>query len=284
MDNQNIININFDNILDVALMGVRRSSAFMGFGVNAAIDVGFNKYQLTEITCIQLLPMDLSNESVNQMKQHFLTWIVGCGLRELIESFSIFLDHVYLAITQVAIVKDGLLITIAEKNYRQFQHDGIKDKLATLKNNYNIEPKHPSYIAGINQARNCLTHRRGIVETRDCFGSTTLRINWLGMDMLANMPNEKEFVLELPLKEPVKFEEGGTISVRFVEREVHFKLGELIKMEPKALAEICSYITFEAKEVVNSAINFCKAKGIQVQETDTKREKPSSNGIHENAV
>ena len=77
------ININYDEILDTALKGVRRTVAFLGLGVNAAQDPEFRKYSLTGIAQIQLLPADLGTEAIEDIKTHFLTWVVGCGLREL---------------------------------------------------------------------------------------------------------------------------------------------------------------------------------------------------------
>ncbi len=141
MDGHNLVNINFDTILDVALKGVRRAAAFMGFGVNAATNPDFNKYQLTDITHIQILPENIPLESVIHMKKHFLTWIVGCGLRELIESYSVFLDRIFLALTQVVVIQDNFPNTVAERNYRHFQHEGISGKLTKLKDVYNIESR-----------------------------------------------------------------------------------------------------------------------------------------------
>ncbi len=145
-------------------------------------------------------------------------------------------------------------------------------------------PRNPFYLESINQARNCLTHRRGIVETRDCQDGAELKICWLGMDMVVNTTSGDEFLLDLPLKEPVNLEEGGTVGVRFVERTISFGIGQLIEIEPKALAEICSYLTIEAKEFVRLAINFCITKGVQVLDSNIQQGKASNNGIQADAA
>ena len=83
-------NIGFGKILAVALKGVRRATVFLGLRLNAALDPEFNKYQLTKIAKIQLLPPDVDAQTLTHFKDEFKTWIVGNGLRELIETFSFF--------------------------------------------------------------------------------------------------------------------------------------------------------------------------------------------------
>jgi len=50
--NNESIHIDLDQVLQIALTGVKRASVFMGLGVNAAINDNFNKYQLSEITSL----------------------------------------------------------------------------------------------------------------------------------------------------------------------------------------------------------------------------------------
>jgi hypothetical protein len=51
-----LINLDLDKLLDIALKGVRRAAVFMGLGVNAAIDPDFRSYQLSALTNIQTDP------------------------------------------------------------------------------------------------------------------------------------------------------------------------------------------------------------------------------------
>ena len=88
-------NIDFGKILEVALKGVGRATVFLGFGVNAALDTNFNKYQLTDIAQIQLLPQEVDVQALSHFKDEFKTWLVGNGLRELIETFSVFLERLH---------------------------------------------------------------------------------------------------------------------------------------------------------------------------------------------
>jgi hypothetical protein len=87
--------IDFGKILEVALKGVRRATVFLGLGVNAALDSNFSKYQLTDIAQIQLLPEHVDAKTLSHFKEEFKTWVVGNGLRELVETFSVFLEQLH---------------------------------------------------------------------------------------------------------------------------------------------------------------------------------------------
>lgn len=93
------IEINLDNILDVAIRGVRRAAVFMGLGVNAAMDTKFTNYQLTHLTKLQLVPT-VGPEVISHFKDEFKIWIEANGFRELVETFSNYMD----ALHQVCLV------------------------------------------------------------------------------------------------------------------------------------------------------------------------------------
>ena len=238
--------------------------------MNAAQDPEFKKYSLTGIAQIQLLPADLSTEAIEDIKTHFLTWVVGCGLRELIETFGVFLDQIFQASYQIAIVHENYNIQQAKKDLRKFHHEGVATKLARLRDLFDIGPKHPGYIESINQARNCLTHRRGIVGYRDCNGSEPLVIKWLGVDMIITTNKGEEILLDLTSKEDVYIEDGGIVGLRFVERAINYPLGHLVSIPPKALAEICFFMIGESKETLRSAVDYARRVGVQMASHDPR--------------
>lgn len=125
-------NIDFGKILEVALKGVRRATVFLGFGVNAALDPEFNKYQLTKIAKIQLLPPDVDAQTVARFKEEFKTWIVGNGLRELIETFSVFLERLH----EACLVIQNHLERVSPKDLAEqqanFVRQGLPKKLTEI--------------------------------------------------------------------------------------------------------------------------------------------------------
>lgn len=92
--NPKLINIDLDQIKKIAKKGVRRSALFMGLGLNAAYDENFQKYELTDITQIQIIRPNADSQTLKHYKEEFSLWIISCGLRELIETFAVFLDEI----------------------------------------------------------------------------------------------------------------------------------------------------------------------------------------------
>ncbi|MDH4161157.1 MAG: hypothetical protein OEW15_00500 [Nitrospirota bacterium] len=86
--------IDFDRIKGIALSGIRRAAVFLGLGVNGARNDSLTEYDLAE-TRIKLLPEKLSAQELKDIKQNFEKWIIWNSLRELIESFGIFLDAIH---------------------------------------------------------------------------------------------------------------------------------------------------------------------------------------------
>jgi hypothetical protein len=89
------VNIDFSNIRETARKGVRRTAVFLGLGINAAIDSALRKYELSDISPIHLVPSNVPEETIAHFKTEFGRWIVANGLRELIETFALFLDRTH---------------------------------------------------------------------------------------------------------------------------------------------------------------------------------------------
>jgi len=263
------IQIDLDNILEVAYLGVRRASIFMGLGVNAVLDPNYKAYQLTHITKLQLVPDNANEETLTHFKEEFKTWVEGNGLRELIETYSIFLDALHNACLLVRGSKEGIDIASIATNQDTFQKQGFPNKLSQLRSNYSVGPKHADYMVSLNKARNCLTHRRGIVAKEDADSEKGLKVAWLGMETFVQTPSgERLSLMNIP-PEGVFVKDGGTVCMQFVERVKHFELHSLVRFTTRELGEICWFFQQEAQSTLMSAVEYAKVSGIEVQ---TKKE------------
>jgi hypothetical protein len=103
----------------------------------------------------------------------FQRWAAMVVLRDLIESFSVFLMEVYRDNMQ-AKPTAAYSATLA-----QFERMGIEDQLGILANDFAIDAAWTSRLIAYNKARNCLAHRQGIVGPRDVTDGSELVIRWL---------------------------------------------------------------------------------------------------------
>ena len=263
------ITLDFDKILDVALKGVRRASVFMGLGVNAALDEQFKAYQLSVITNIQLVPENVSDETLSHFKDEFRIWVEAAGLRELSETFASYLDALHHACLVLKTVQAKASTSKIEEKQSSFAMEGIPNKLNILRQRFSVEPEHSSYIVSIGRARNCLAHRRGIVGVNDLRDDKELEIMWLGMDMFVETPSGEKHYLNEPLKEGIYLPNGGTVKIQFVERKRTFSLGAKLTLSTRDLAEICWFYTREAKSAITSAVAFSRKLGVHVAKSET---------------
>lgn len=258
------ITINFDQIKEIADRGVRRTAAFMGLGINAARDGEFKKYQLSNISMIQVLPDTLDDKSIVHLKEEFEKWIISNGLRELIESFGLFLDQMHKACLMMATHKKQINRDDAEKFGPAFEWKGVEDKLNTLKNRFGITSDKEKYFSSINQARNCITHRKGNVGTEDLRDEKTFRLIWWGFNLYAETPSGEKHSLMPPIPEEGFFlKEGGSVNLQVRDKIIEYKLGEIVNLSPNDLGEICFLVQLTTGDIIKSALAYAKKIGVE---------------------
>jgi hypothetical protein len=261
------INVDFDQIREIAQRGVRRAAVFMGLGLNAAYEKDFKDYRLSKITKVELVGSGASDEQIERFKKDFSYWIIGNGLREMTETFNIFLDRLHNACLVLKLVKVGSLsIHEAKAAAKKFHRGGLSDKLVTLKKEFGIEPNNFAYLISINKARNCLTHRRGIVGEPDVGEDRELHLKWRGIEVFIKTPAGEEIPL-LPggIMQPVELHDGGDVMMRFPERAKTFSLGEQLIFTPSELTELCHLVLEETDAINAGGIAFAKKLGIPMQ-------------------
>ena len=262
---QQEINIDFNQIQKAADKTVQRAAAFMGLGLKAAYDENFKSYQLAPITQIEVLPSNLNDDSISHLKREFALWIIAGGLNELIEGFESFLERIHL-IPLVIKLKNGTMTHLeARKERKQFTHGGLKDKFSLLREKHNLILGNTPCLESLAFARNCFTHRHGIVGQVDLKnGESELTVEWKGMEVFVSTPEGEEIpIIPSGEKESIFLKQGGTIKLRpNVVRSCKFSKGQLIHLTPHNLAEICWFIKRTSKEFIQEAQTYVKKQGI----------------------
>lgn len=261
------INVDLDDIREIALKGVRRAAVFMGLGLNAAFNKDFKDYRLSQITKVDLVPPDANDAQIENFKKEFSYWIIGNGLRELIENFHVFLDRLHDGCLLFKVTKvGGSSPQEVQAAGEKFYYVGLSAKLATLKDQFQVESKNLDYLLSINKARNCLTHRRGIVGKPDVGEDGKLHLTWRGLEAFVKTPSGEEITL-IPggLTEPLKLKDGGNVMLRFPERTKTFSLGEQLILTPSDLTEFCQIVAQETDVISKGGLAYARKLGIPNQ-------------------
>lgn len=211
---------------------------------------------------MELIPSNVNDETLTHFKGEFGIWVIANGLREVIESFAVFLDGVHHACQWIALKNQQLQPADAERRDKSFRRKGIKDKLDDLEMRFGIKSNHTQYLVSISQARNCLTHRLGRVGVEDCQEGEGLEVKWLGMEFQIELESGK--VLTADEAFGMVLPEPGTFQLKFVERCKRFPVGSFARFEMEELAEICNFMLDSIRAVTTSAIEYAKSAGIQV--------------------
>ena len=250
------LKIDAKKIQDIALLGVRRAAVFMGLGINAAQDSRFQEYELAHITGIELIPANVDSKTVDHFKSEFQLWIIESGFRELLERFALFLDSIHHHSLLFAINRKEFSPENAKKCQKNFEYEGVAGKLKKLENTFGMNFQHAHYLETLAQARNCLTHRLGIVGEKDCNTNNHFELRWRSFDLLIDAPDRDELVnLVLPIKEPIYFKENGTIKPQIVDRVRRFSKGEKLVVSSKDLAEICHFTITASYDVLTAMMD-----------------------------
>jgi hypothetical protein len=149
---------------------------------------------------------------------------------------------------------------------KAFEQQGFPNKLNLLDAGFSVGPKHAEYLKSLNKARNCLTHRRGIVGQEDFTGGNSLTVLWLGVDLFVETLVGEKHMLNVIPEGGLLLPEGGSVMMQMMERERTFDFGSQVKFSTLDLAEICWFFDREARSALASAVEFAKKSGVIVNE------------------
>lgn len=260
--------LDFDQIWKIGQKGVRRSAAFLGLGVNAARDPGFMKYQLSELTTFRVIPDNISEANISHLKEEFEKWVIVNGLRELVESFAIFLDRIHTACLLMATSKNAIRTEDANTYGVAFERKGIEQKLSIMRNRFGVRTEKETYLASINRARNCITHRNGRVGKEDVSEDNVFRLKWWALNIYVETPTGETHSLTPPYpKEGIFLKDGGTVMIDVTDRVLEHQLGQYVRLSPNDLSEICLLFQLSTDEMLKSTIEYAEGIGIEVRIT-----------------
>jgi len=266
------ITINFDEITEIAKVGVNRAYIFMGFAVNMSLNPHFSDFEVSDSPNLLLVSQNISDSERHEFKGEFANWAIANGLRDLNEYFEVFLDQIYncaLIIESWSIQSAGGEFDNSRNALRvnKFQKIGMVEKFKVLEKELSISIKFAEELLSIKRARNCLTHRLGIVDSKDLTDDNCMIISWRILELYGYEPDGSEYIPPQD-KFPMKFPENSPVKRRFVIQKKSILLGERIIFYPTELKEICLTHLIAIDQVKDSFITFAMQKGVILNYTD----------------
>jgi hypothetical protein len=217
----------------------------------------FEETELRGSLEILVVPEPMPEDVLKNYNEQYVSWILGNGLRDLVEAFAHFLDQIYAAGLTLAPSADQA------KRMKKFEQVSLGAKVKTLKDEFQIEGMYACHFESFVFARNALAHGAGIVRQKHCTDGDALVITWLGLDpsLLASDGNRYE-ANKLPagvqFVEPLRHERPV--------RERRWKVGERVRLTATDLAEITYMASHEAIDVCDALCEFALKQGIRLKQ------------------
>lgn len=282
--------LDLDDISRIALTGINRAYVFLGLGINLVNDDTQHPFHLSGGYHMMLVPEEVSDETYADFKTGFGQWIVGNGLRELIETFEVYLDNMYCVLMKaeswaIAQHNNGCDGKAQAAKFKSFKRLGVMSKLQRLKAEFSIESEFEEELDSIKRARNCITHRLGIVGVEDLKQNQAkqiveqqLVVKWRAAELYGHHTDGSEYIppdynmpIAFPLGSPV-------IKIRFPHKQRAFNIGEILLLSPAELHEICFCFHMVVPQMHKAIIKALQVLGaeIDIKEPITQVEVPEA--------
>lgn len=257
--------IDLEELLECARIGIHRASIFMSLAIETAENPLIRKFDFSKQTKLKIVENTDDDEVLKDYKDEFKNWVIGNSLRELHEGFTEYLEQLNQACLTFGWVAGGFSNKDCDRFHKKFFRDGFPDKLETLRNRFSVSTMHERGLVSLNAARNCLTHRRGIVSLEDANHGAELRLSWRALEIYF-IPAQGEPILNCDFPKSGVDADGGAIESKYVERNCSFSYGQALTLSHLQLAEICFFVDEAVVELANSAVEYARSKGIKIRD------------------
>lgn len=258
-------NIDFAKLQEIAALGIRRASIFMGIATNTArVDPPIS-HVLDDKTQFIVVPSEISEPSQRSLIEEFESWSIGNAFREIVETFSLFLSEAY----GIIHIVDTNSVAGLERAKKRFSFKGgISDHLQIVCDMVGVENRFGPMFVAMNQARNCIAHRRSIVGVED-IPELDQPFNFCWRTRSFVLEDGRDVGLSLQRGEEVYVEKEQALLCVEVERSKLFAMGQQIRLSRHELSEICFVFTIATQMVGQGLVAYVRSKGIRVPEEDT---------------
>lgn len=266
--------VDLDAIANIARVGINRAYIFMGFAVNSARDPNLQDFEVPDGSIYSLVFDDLNDDTRSKLKAEYASWAISNALRDMIEYFDVYLDKVYGLLLEVEdwkARKDGTdagLVKMRDRR-RKFRFAGTSKKLDYMRSEFGIQVEFSEDLETIKKARNCLTHRIGIVGEEDLNHGGALKATWRVTELYGFSLDGSEFIPPQN-KFPMIMPSGSPVMMRQKQKSKRTGLGERVAFETTEVKEICFTLLHSINSTQAAVANYAEQQGVIVNRHDRK--------------
>jgi hypothetical protein len=233
------ITINLDALLGELQFSLQTAINLLAISLQATPPESMDDLRLPQEVFATSFAQSVRWSHAEALEKH-QTWAIANGLRDAIEGVSSFIEsaHRVLSVWDLASKNDGR-VTYGEYQKAMegtaFHRLGFPDKLTHLKSEHGIaiDETLERQVLSVNNARNCLVHRRGIVSQRDLNTVDSMLVEWRKLHVfLRNEDGEHELVIGKMI------EKESTLCIQVRDGQRAFALGERVSFTIQEFADV----------------------------------------------
>lgn len=209
--------------------------------------------------------------STSQSREQFKVWLLGVGLRDGIESLSVFIDEIrFFAGLIKRTLGEGLRVARAgsaatvltdfrEQEIGKYARLGLPNKIDNLFAEFGIKVPLADAILSLQKARNCLTHRRGIVGAEDAGSEDgVLCVRFVAHQIVRTDSSGNVHVAERDTLIPA----GESVGVRSIEREKIFPINQRVTFTTQEFQYLIYTLWAAGSLLIDELIKYAEANSL----------------------
>lgn len=253
---------------------LQKAIDLVSFGLHAAEDLEIDSLEIPGVT-FHFTPAQSKSMEIDEAREVFGVWVLGNGLRDCVDAIGPSLEwarricFLWTRKGAVSVNDDGSLrlsAQIAEGEWNEqlvqegadFEYWPLRKKLNFLEESYGLKiPELTEAVLSISYARNCLTHRRGIVGQEDLRSDKDigLVVRWRKMQLTARGESGDRVI-----EPPAQVKEGEQILIGYADDSKEFKLGEQIQFTPQEFVQLATTFMLFGHQIQQSIQSLQQAR------------------------
>lgn len=253
-------------------VSIRRASVFIGISSNirAADPPISHVLDASHRVRVQLVQQDVTTETLSHFHEEFEYWVIGNGLRDIADAFSFYVSSLY--VWYVFITDQSARSNIDRIN-KIFSKKGLRDQIVELCQTADIPNEYTEIFESWRRARNCLSHRNGVVGPEDCeINEQNIKIVWNFLNIYADYGGEFHAAIDLESSEGFRVERDTVISAVYERKSKIFPLGGQLRLSRRDLLEICLCALFLCERLCEHYMVALEGRGVGVRRPDAGAE------------
>ena len=212
---------------------------------------------------------NIKNENVCSLNNLFSKWINNLLIRELDEFLQYYLLAIFETCLIVKLVDKKITpadIVTLRKAAKNFEESSLRERLKTLRRDYEIDFTHKSELYSLHKLRHIFAHFDGVVQKKFCNENDALEVTWpINKVKLKHRKTGKLVPFE---KAPKPFNKDyGEVQITWLSnpKKIIYNVKDKIELSHAALNQLVFFYLYIFNELHDGLVKYARKNSIKVR-------------------